>query len=562
MKKQLYIAFIACTLVPSLMATSASSETTMRQKRVRISLDGETIVPATRVSFRANTVSEHIGGLALRNLISDDETDFSDHSDSDQSMLTERRDERPQAPVAPIAHVPGFIGNPTITKIILLNLKTDYPGLCRLAPISTGFDAFIREQMMMPTGKAWVAWVKSLIASGKKAETIFDEINAACLRCPNAIRELNAVEKSYFTEAPEELRLYNWDETTKRAFPIQEKDSLREQLKKINLKINNTQSGQLLRKAMNEQEKLLSILMPCVQELQPYAMASWFSNDGIFVAIDTLMLAATSETALKEWLRKGCGPNFVKEYCTFFKSLLMHRPLLYNCLVKQKGCETEKQTIQARMIANPRTGSFAQLPLGPTTFVAEDIYISTYNKKISDLRKIARGELLLGHTLTKEQLQKARYEIEDNLKSFIIARVEAINAKLASSTLAGPFKSMITARRAKLHELLLGLTSFNGTQHRSIAIDYIDAYEAHKTGPQSIGYLKKGAAFAHRTVEFGDVTEGELVVRRADQFLAEIAREEEAASHAQAANSHMVDPDETESESDSDVQLIESKKTN
>lgn len=290
MKKQLVIALIALTIMPQILATSASSSISEQRKRVRITLDGNTI-PQT---------DAEPASLMLRNVETDETLTTDDESDG-STIVSVYDEAMSSSPVARSAErAPGFIGSPELTKLILLTLKTDYPGLCKLAPISTGFDALKRE-MLMPTGKEWVAWVKGLLVSGKKNERIFDEINAACLRHPNALRELQAIAKSYFTDVPESLRLYNWDEATQTIQTIAEKDALRTQLQKAHERMNNVNNGATLQRAIGDQERLLTQLIPCAQAIQPYHIASCICN-GIF-RTGELYLTSIQEAGIIEWLR-------------------------------------------------------------------------------------------------------------------------------------------------------------------------------------------------------------------------------------------------------------------
>lgn len=223
-------------------------------------------------------------------------------------------------------------------------------------------------------------------------------------------------------------------------------------------------------------------------------------------------------------MAKKYGPAFWKEHLALIKYRILYEPALFDCLAKQKGNEAEIAAIQKRITmlwGKWAENNFSTLPLGPLTFAAEDNCIALINQKISNLRKMAKGELMAGHTYTKKQLQQVRYAAEDDLILFISSRIQAIDEQLKSLALADQFKSAILARRAELKEHLLAksATTINGLPLlRIIAADYIAAYKIHKTGPQALAYVKRGAGFARRAVERGD-REAELLVRDADKYL-------------------------------------------
>ncbi len=84
----------------------------------------------------------------------------------------------------------------------------------------------------MFTGKKWVAWVRRLfdepvnkvvnnngtmltIREPRCPEVIINKLVMACTRHPDAVTELQTIAKCYFTDIPEDLRLWNLDDQQK-----------------------------------------------------------------------------------------------------------------------------------------------------------------------------------------------------------------------------------------------------------------------------------------------------------------------------------------------------------
>ncbi len=136
----------------------------------------------------------------------------------------------------------------------------------------------------MPSGKAWIAWIKRLIARREEPVKITDKVMLACRLSNNPVAELRAIVKSYFTDVPEELRLWNWDPVSNRTTLIAEKDAVREDYrgwmreKERSDSTSNDEDAHPnpspFAAAMVEvaQDELLK-LIPCVRALQPYAFA-------------------------------------------------------------------------------------------------------------------------------------------------------------------------------------------------------------------------------------------------------------------------------------------------